>query len=167
MNKAQINISLDPQLLSKFYEKDSSLGTLENPFKADNFCVVKATGIKATGIHNVFAIEPNTSYNFNLISTNESVETIKSVKMSISMIQEGLPDSEEWSKIFNLDNTEISDGEMSIGNKDAADFTLETVDNIECNNNLQYNINFTFELDSKTKYGVIDPLIANTSEDLS
>jgi hypothetical protein len=173
-----IKITINTDIMVKFFQFDPSYGTRNRPYKADNFCTVNAVGAKASGIHNVFEFEKDTEYQFQLIDETSDPEyeiVHDTAAFVLSIIQLNTPNIKDWGKIMNLEFN--NPGIDVIGNliytldneqgKYLFKMKTQSGDQFEQSNNLQYSIIFQVNVNGKIMIAQIDPLIANTSDDHS
>ncbi len=160
-----ISISIQTTDLIKFYKNAPSWGTESRPFIANNFCNIKAEGAISTGINNVFKLAPATIYAFSLYTTGNDNFNITALKITLSLIKDKEAEPSDWNEIFKFD-VPAPTGDWTF-DKLGNIFELQTVgtDSFEENYNLQYSIAFQMTNGSDTYYGIIDPLIANTSDE--
>lgn len=178
---AIIKISLNSADMVRFYHKDPLYGSNKKPYKADDFCDITAIGATTTGYRNVYKLEPDTEYRFQLTetSTNPDIQSFfENSTYVLTIIQEAIPSENEWSKIIdlNFNSPKIDpDGNLVYLSVDDENgnhvFKLKTQDanTLKRNNNLRYDINFRVKVVKdkieEIRYAQIDPLIENTSEE--
>lgn len=174
-----VNISIIIQTtdLIKFYKGSGLGGDPDSALVANNFCTIKAVGAISTGINNVFKLAPDTEYVFGLNTTGDDNFILTTEdQMVVSLLKEGGAEAGDWDGIF------LPNGSTSIENEclivyaqgsspepQSIKFELQTVgpDSFEEKYNLQYSIAFKMTDGEGTYYGIVDPLIANTSDEES
>jgi hypothetical protein len=171
-----IRITVDCESMVDFFQNDTSYGTRNKPCRADSFCEVAAVGATSTGIRNVFKLASDTEYQFQLTNANSNTDIdCKTATLTLAIIQANISTENEWAKIidlsyslppeFNVNGSLIykpvqdKDGNYIFIIKTQPDGTFEQ------NYNLQYTITFQVLSNEKSVLAVIDPLIANTSDD--
>ncbi|MDF1548439.1 MAG: hypothetical protein P1P88_11500 [Bacteroidales bacterium] len=178
---ATIKIFLNSEDMVKFYQKDPRYGSSNKPYKADDFCDVTAIGTTTTAYRNVFKLEPDTEYSFQLIETSPTTDfqaIFDNSSYVLSIIQENIPTEGEWSNIIDLtfNRPKIDENGNLIyssvkDEKGIPVFNLktQTANTLKRNNNLRYDINFRVKVVKdkieEIRYAQIDPLIENTSEE--
>jgi hypothetical protein len=170
-----ITITIDTDKMVQFFKKDITYGQRNNPYKADNFCNVTAQGLTKSDIRNVFVLQADTVYQFQLLNVTGSNTRICSqlASLALSIIQTNIPNEDDWSKIFDLSyNKPRVDPEgrliFSVNNNQTNYFfemKTQHKNLFQTNNNLQYHIAFQINVEGEIKLAVIDPLIANTSDE--
>jgi hypothetical protein len=175
-NLITIRITTSTDTMVYFFELDTCYGTRNKPYKADNFCSVSAKGAKTTGIHNVFMLEADTEYQFQLIddSSDSDIYIINdTAAFALSIIGSDTPLESDWAKIMDLDYNKpwidvTGDLIYNLSNdqeKNLFKMKTQSADHFEQNHNLQYSMIFQVSVNGKIKIARIDPLIANTSDD--
>lgn len=165
-NIVKIDIIVDTESLVKFFENGGDkFGSQNNPYMANNFCQVKAIGSITTGIHNVFGLQEDTSYVFDLLTPSDTYPITDVEEMYLTMIKEGVVSESDWSKIIAVPNPDdhVHNGKLIV-NKDDNNLTIVTQEKITLSFNLQYSIYFSVQVGSDVKYGIIDPYIRNTTD---
>jgi hypothetical protein len=185
-NLVSIKIKIDTETMVNFFRSDPSLGTRNKPYKADNFCNVSATGAKSSGIRNVFKLEADTEYQFQLIdeSTDPEITIVfDTATFGLSIMQLDTPTTEDWEKIMDLaygkPRIDVT-GDLIYNNKSDEQYLFEmktqSEDQFKQYHNLQYSIVFQVNVQetvsvqdvivrNKIMIARIDPLIANTSDE--
>lgn len=166
-------ITVDTEKLINFFKKDNGYGLRDKPLKADCFCLIESP--KTTSFPYILNLKKNTKYKFTIKCDSKSDSSYiidpNSATLIFSMIQTDIPTLSDWEKIFKLnpDYSIITDGRLLYPRKNLiiCSFEFETVEKISLHHNLQYH--FAFKIvnvnTKKVLLTVVDPLIANTSDD--
>ncbi|MGQ1947621.1 hypothetical protein ACT3CD_11045 [Geofilum sp. OHC36d9] len=171
-----ITIYVDTESMLKFFGNDSVWGTMDKPFKTDQFCTFDAPDVYWKG-RQILSIDENSHYKIKIIESltklklsllkNSGNTTSPKAELNLSMISESLPTIEDWAGIFDLEKTSYRysvDGHFYVESDETDSFDLYTAKKMTCANNLQYAI--LFKIDGTNKIGIIDPLIGNTTESI-
>lgn len=178
MSEAHVLINIDTDRLIKFYKNDPGWGSTSRPFTANNFCEIHPKGLIPTGIRNVFRLAPETTYIFIIKGKDDHEIVPDNASYVLSMIKSGVPNKGDWEKVFILNDSGQShdcspnhvnpSGELVVLLQNHH-FILQTVDqgDFSASCNLQYTITFQIKNgdDGDAYLGIIDPLIANTSDE--
>ena len=150
-----------------FYKDNSEYGTTpDKAYPAEMFYELFAPSATFYGsLRNIMVFQSNCNYQWAIESTDGtplrfSTSTDKAL-MEMEMITETPPTKDKWKKMFNFngDPDVGPDGKLKVKDKKTDEnlFELETSSDVSKGGKVKYSILFEFEIDGKTKYGIVDP----------
>lgn len=158
-----VQVTVYPRSILRFYNDNPSLGTIKNPYPADAFFDVKCPAATFWGpMKNVLLIDSDCTYEWSVTSGDDipiSLVDDEDTFLEFAMVSPGASD-QKWKKVFSDAPQMGSDKKIKVGpvNKNSEKFQLNSAVTVDPTVRLKYSILFKFTApDNTIKYGLIDP----------